>query len=243
MAIDLQVDVRNEISSIRIADTQSSTETELPCTNIVIAAGAWSPRVFEMLFPHASIKLPIGSLAGHSLVVRSPRWTENDEERGCHSVFLSSSGSDGYSPEIFSRRGGHIYIAGANSPSAPLPDLATDAKNSISRASIQRLRETAREYLGQSSMDDDADDLEVVREGLCFRPITDTEKPILARIPDDCLGVNVRARPAPEGGVYLAAGHGPWGISLSLGTGKVMAEMVQDRSLSADVSGLSLRLR
>jgi glycine/D-amino acid oxidase-like deaminating enzyme len=42
------------------------------------------------------------------------------------------------------------------------------------------------------------------------------------------------------GGVYIASGHGPWGISLSLGTGQVMAELVEGRELSADISGLGL---
>jgi glycine/D-amino acid oxidase-like deaminating enzyme len=35
----------------------------------------------------------------------------------------------------------------------------------------------------------------------------------------------VGTRGTREGGVFIAAGHGPWGISLSLGTGKVMSEI------------------
>ncbi|ORY67263.1 FAD dependent oxidoreductase [Pseudomassariella vexata] len=233
-AISIRTDVCNEVSSIRIADTQSSTETDIPCTKIILTAGAWSPEVFKKLFPNTGFKLPIASLAGHSLVVKSPRWTKQDEEKGCHAVFMTSE--PGYSPEIFSRIGGHIYIAGVNSATEPLPGLATDAKHNISKPSILRLRDTAREMLGQ---DDAEDDFEVVREGLCFRPVTNSGLPIVDRIPDACLGVSTR--PGAEGGVYLAAGHGPWGISQSLGTGKVLAEMVQGRELSVDISGLALK--
>lgn len=225
--------MRNEISSICIANTQSSTETDIPCTNIVIAAGAWSPQVFATLFPTSEFALPVSSLAGHSLVVKSPRWAAEHEAHGCHAVFMTSQ--PGYSPEIFSRIGGHIYIAGLNSATAPLPVLATDSKGKIEKSAIEKLRGTVREVLGGD------DDLEVVREGLCFRPVTDRGTPILSRIPDSCLGPSVSARPAPEGGVYLAAGHGPWGISMSLGTGKVMAEMIQGRELSANVSNLALK--
>ncbi|KAI1379980.1 FAD dependent oxidoreductase [Hypoxylon crocopeplum] len=232
-AISIQTDMRNELSSICIADTQSSTETDIPCTNVVIAAGAWSPQVFATLFPTSKFKLPVSSLAGHSLVVKSPRWTREHEGHGCHAVFMTSQ--PGYSPEIFSRMGGHIYIAGLNSATEPLPGLATDSKGRIAKSAIEKLRETVREVLGE-------DDLEVVREGLCFRPVTDRGTPFLSRIPDRCLGPAVSTRPAPEGGVYLAAGHGPWGISMSLGTGKVMAEMIQGRELSADVSGLALKI-
>ncbi|CAJ2504495.1 Uu.00g118890.m01.CDS01 [Anthostomella pinea] len=237
-ALSIAADVRGELSSICIADTQSSSETDVPCTNIIIAAGAWSAQVFATLFPTSTTKLPVSSLAGHSLVVKSPRWLrEHEEKLGCHSVFMTST-QPGYSPEIFSRIGGHIYIAGLNSATEPLPALATDAKAGISQSAIETLRDTAREVLGKGSVEDD---LEIVREGLCFRPVTDRGTPILGRIPDRCLGDGVATRTGAEGGVYLAAGHGPWGISMSLGTGKVVAEMVQGRGLSADVSMLSLR--
>ncbi|KAI2472302.1 nucleotide-binding domain-containing protein [Annulohypoxylon bovei var. microspora] len=232
-AISIQTDVRNELASICVADTQSSSETDIPCTNVVVAAGAWSPQVFATLFPTSGFKLPVSSLAGHSLVVKSPRWTEEHEGSGCHAVFLTSQ--PGYSPEIFSRIGGHIYVAGLNSATEPLPALATDSKNNISKSAIEKLRGTVKEVLGE-------DNIEVVREGLCFRPATDRGTPILSRIPDSCLGPAVNTRSAPEGGVYLATGHGPWGISMSLGTGKIMAEMIQGRELSADVSGLSLHV-
>lgn len=231
-AISIQTDVRDELSSICIADTQSSTETDIPCTNVVIAAGAWSSQVFKTLFPTSNFKLPVSSLAGHSLVVTSPKWKSEHEHGGCHALFLTSS--PGYSPEIMSRIGGHIYIAGLNSATEPLPDLATDSKGRISRSSIDTLRQTANEVLGE-------DDIQVVREGLCFRPVTERGTPILSRVPDEYLGPSIGTRPGPEGGVYVATGHGPWGISMSLGTGLVMAEMIQGRELSADISRLALK--
>jgi len=40
--------------------------------------------------------------------------------------------------------------------------------------------------------------------------------------------------------VFLAAGHGPWGISNSLGTGKVMSEMIEGQETSVDIRGLGL---
>ncbi|KAF3002309.1 hypothetical protein E8E14_003983 [Neopestalotiopsis sp. 37M] len=208
-ATAVMMDMRNEVSSIRITDTKSGTESDVPCVSIVIAAGAWSPQVFAALFPRSSLKLPISSLAGHSLVVRSPRWTTDYEQRaGCHAVFVSDG--SGYSPEIFSRAGGHIYIAGLNSATEPLPPLATDSKLGVSKSAIAQLRATACEMLGCGQTEDD---LEVVREGLCFRPTTTSGSPIIDRIPDTHLGEGITTRPGANGGIYLAAGHGPWGIS------------------------------
>ncbi|KAI0475827.1 FAD dependent oxidoreductase [Xylariaceae sp. FL0804] len=269
-AVAATTDVRGELASVRIAtiDTDTDidgttgttgTETDVPCTRLVVAAGAWSPDAFAQLFPDAKIRLPLGSLAGHSLVLRSPRWagsrSDNSSSGGggvncCHAVFASGAADarPGFSPEVFSRADGVIYVAGLNSAALPLPRRATDATTTtggIDPEAAARLRHTARRVLGRrragEDEDEDEDDLEVVREGLCFRPVhTSRGTPVLDRIPDRLLGDGITTRPGAEGGVFLAAGHGPWGISMSLGTGKVMAEMIQGRPLSADVSGLAL---
>ena len=135
----------------------------------------------------------------------------------------------GYSPEIFSRVGGEIYIAGLNSAALPLPEIATDRK--IDEKSIEVLKTTAKRLLGKEDGDDD---LEILREGLCFRPVSGKGVPIIGKVDEGLLGVKT------EGGVWIAAGHGPWGISLSLGTGKVMSEMVEGRQTSANVRTLAL---
>lgn len=218
---------------MKILKNGSTSELEILCTRLVITAGAWSPIVFETLFPEAKIELPISSLAGHSLVVRSPRWSKQLEDSGCHAVFTTESGS--FAPEIFSRIGGEIYIAGLNSTTTPLPAVATESK--IIQESVRQLQTTAIRLLG---LPGGVNDLEVLREGLCFRPVTSRGTPILSRIPDAKLGEGYTTRGGGEGGVYLAAGHGPWGISMSLGTGKVMAEMIQGLPTSAGVEALAL---
>lgn len=229
--ISVSTDMRDTLSSVRIASTSDSTETDIPCTRLVIAAGAWSGQVFSNLFPQSKLKLPISSLAGHSLVVRSPRWLSSHEEGGCHAVFTTDAA--GYSPEVFSRIGGEIYIAGLNSSSIPLPKLANESQ--IDEESIETLKTTATRLLGVPGKEDD---LEVIRTGLCFRPVTNRGTPILGRVPDKHLGGGISTREG--GGVWVGAGHGPWGISLSLGTGKCLAELVEGGETSADVTGLGL---
>ncbi|KAF8862655.1 FAD dependent oxidoreductase [Acephala macrosclerotiorum] len=226
-AISVGKDVRDELSNIRILNTNTYAETDIPCTKILIAAGAWSPQVFETLFPNSSFKLPISSLAGHSLVVRSKKWSKEHEGRGCHAVFTTDS--SGYSPEIFSRMGEEIYIAGLNSSSIPLPKLATESE--LDQKSVTTLKKTAEKLLG-------VDGVEVLRERLCFRPVTRRGTPILSRIEDKLLG-NISTR-IGEGGVWMASGHGPWGITNSLGTGMVMSERIMGKKISVDISGLEL---
>lgn len=221
---------QGELSRIHLLNTATKTESSLDCATILIAAGAWSPTVFSTLFPASKRKLPLSSLAGHSLIVRSSSWPDGNEQ-GCHAVFTTEE--SGYSPEIFSRASGEIYVAGVNSSVIPLPDLP--GESTINEDDIRTLEKTAQRIL----VTDKDKNLEIVRKGLCFRPVTERGTPILGRIPDEDLG-GIKTRHDSEGGIWLAAGHGPWGISMALGTGKVMAEMMQGEPTSASVRGLGL---
>ncbi|KAF3901935.1 hypothetical protein ABW21_db0208006 [Orbilia brochopaga] len=220
-----------ELESLVFADGESGEEV-LPCSHILISAGPWSGRVFETLFPGPSYRLPISSLAGHSIVVRTPIYQpqqEDDTGSDCHAVF---AGIDGlaWHPELFSRVNGDIYLAGLNSSTIPLPDVATDVK--AQTGDIEELVSLADDLVGESNVT-------VVKTGLCHRPVTPAGRPMLARIPDDVL--DIKTAKGGKGGVYVCAGHGPWGISLSLGSGKVMSDMMMGDAPCVDVSQLGLQ--
>lgn len=153
--------------------------------------------------------------------------------KGCHAVFATDT--LGFSPELFSRIGEEIYIAGLNSTNIPLPKVATDAK--IQLAAIEQLKGVAKRMLGILDQDDD---LQVLREGLCFRPVTPSGRPIVSKIPDDKLGGGFSTRGGGAGGVFVAAGHGAWGISQSLGTGKTLSELLDGRPTSANIKALTI---
>jgi glycine/D-amino acid oxidase-like deaminating enzyme len=55
------------------------------------------------------------------------------------------------------------------------------------------------------------EDLEVLKEGLCFIPVTGSGRPIVSRVPDESLGNGLKTRGGGDGGVFVSAGHGPWG--------------------------------
>lgn len=232
-AVKISQDDSGEMSGIRV-EHKSGTDHKIPCTRLLITAGAWTPSVFSTLFPASKTKIGVSQLAGHSVVVKSPRWTKEHEMKGCDAVFTTMR--SGFSPEIFSRLGEEIYVAGLNDASIPLPKLPTDAK--IDPSSIDELKKVSERLLGKDGTD--VSDLEVVREGVCFRPVTRNGVPILSQIPDRDLG-DIVTKPGSDGGVFVAVGHGPWGISQSLGTGKVMQEMLERRTLSADVGALGMQ--
>lgn len=217
------------LSDITILNTTTQEEKTLPCTHLILAAGAWSAQVHRTLFPSSKISLPISSLSGHSLVLRSPHWppkpdvtddsTNSITRQDCHAVFTTDA-EGGYSPEIFSRMpDGHIYLAGLNSSTYHLPKIANE--RIIDPSSIEVLKKTAHNLLG--------DDFEVVREGVCWRPVAKRGVPIVA---------DLKAK--GEEGVIVSAGHGAWGISNSLGTGYIVAGMVEGRDMEEYVGLLGV---
>lgn len=201
------------LSAVEAINLHTKKKITVQCDHLVIAAGAWSSEVYGALFPKSKTRIPITSLAGHSLVLRSPRWppprldkteiANPSVKEDCHAVFTTDAEA-GYSPELFSRMpDGHIYIAGLNSSTYPLPQVANERV--IDPDSIAVLKKTAHRLLG--------DDFELVRESVCWRPVAKKGVPIVAEL---------------EKGVILSAGHGPWGISNSLGTGFCVAGMIQE---------------
>lgn len=243
------------VTNVKVLNLDTREESIIPCTSLVVCTGPWTPHTFNDLFPSTRASIPTSPLAGYSLVFRSPRHTlahERETYGGrSHAVFATHPVSCGFSPEIFSRHGGFIYIAGLNNRGIPLPERAEDAIKLIDKAELSKLKSVAVRLMGRlpggtdESADDivNIDDLEVVREGLCFRPVSKHGAPIVSKVARNLLGNKVRTgseETSASGGVFVATGHGPWGISLSLGTGKVVAEMIQGVRTSADVSGLGI---
>lgn len=251
--------VRNEagtITGVRIVNLNTKSESTIPCTNLVVCAGPWTPQVFRDLFPFSKVALPIYPLAGYSLVLHSPRHTLEHEQKKyhgeTHALFTTWPPSCGFSPELFSREGREIYIAGLNTKTIPLPERADDSHNSVDQKEMDRLKAASVRLLGKlaegktESSDEtpNLNDLKIVREGLCFRPASDRGTPFVGRIDDSLLGEGIKtATGSRKGGVFVASGHGPWGISLALGTGKVIADLVEGVQPAVDISGLGVTRR
>ncbi|KIW08295.1 uncharacterized protein PV09_01213 [Verruconis gallopava] len=228
--LSVSKDARDELAGVRILSAKDGTETDIPCSRIVVTAGPWTPSVFRTLFPRSNTVLPITPLAGHSLLLRSPRWTSGEAD--AHAVFCTDS--PGFQPEFFSRTCGEIWFGGLNNSAIPLPPSADKAQPDPD--AVKQLVHMAKQLLGVPGKDD----LQVVREALCFRPVTPSGLPIVSRVPDETLGDGLKTRGGGQGGVFVSAGHGPWGIALSLGTGKILSELVEGFEPSCKIDQLVL---
>lgn len=217
----------------------------LLCKDVVVAAGCWSPRVFDTLVGR-KMNPSVRPLPGYSMVVRSPRYSRSIFQQNdslstvemSHATFYPPTKDWKYSPEAMARmtRSGkpEIYIAGLNDERLALPALAGQSRAMMDKRKLDDLKKTALTLTGNTILgkNEDPDDLELVRKGLCFRPVSTSGVPIISPVKD--------IQSSTGGGLYVATGHGPWGITLSLATGFIMAEMLEGKDTSISVAPFAL---
>lgn len=86
----------------------------------------------------------------------------------CHAVFATDT--MGFSPEWFARIGGELYLAGLNSTSIPLPEVATDVR--ANERAIDQLKQCAKAMM----LNVPGKDFEVLREGLVGFTVPTTQR-------------------------------------------------------------------
>ena len=148
------------------------------------------------------LRLPtVYGLKGYSVTLAAP-------DVPAHALFVDYRTADGRAlePEIFPRPDGEVYVCGMADP-APLPDSPEGVE--VNENSCDTLARAA----GRVSVALAA--ARITRRQACYRPVTDDGIPLIGPVPG-----------AP--GVFVATGHGPWGILNAPATGLAMAELVAD---------------
>ena len=148
------------------------------------------------------LRLPtVYGLKGYSVTLAAP-------DVPAHALFVDYRTADGRAlePEIFPRPDGEVYVCGMADP-APLPDSPEGVE--VNESSCDTLARAA----GRVSVALAA--ARITRRQACYRPVTDDGIPLIGPVPG-----------AP--GVFVATGHGPWGILNAPATGLAMAELVAD---------------
>jgi glycine/D-amino acid oxidase-like deaminating enzyme len=224
-----------------------ATLNKLDCSHILLAAGPWTPSVFGSLFPRAKerCQVSISPLAGWSITLELPPLPAGAAlPSGSDGVFMSDV-QGGFSPEFFTRllsrpEGSsestpdrwEIWFGGLNSSTEPLPDaISSKSVPSVTEAQIQNLMSVVMRIFTYAAPQDGGviQGPQVTNTALCFRPATRTGRPIIARIPDELYSQHksrLAGNETGDGGLFICSGHGPWGIALSLGSGKVMSQIM-----------------
>ncbi|WFD38896.1 uncharacterized protein MJAP1_001862 [Malassezia japonica] len=220
-AVGLQMDA-GKVTGVKVeADGKEET---IPATDVVIATGPWTGKLLHKWFTPDTLPSFLRAAAqidgsrAHSIVIQAAK--NHQLSADCFFSEMRYGNSAG-APELYIRPKGVAYISGGTDD-VPIPELADDVQ--FDKKYTDELQRQAAvvspEYLDVKS------DATLKREQACYLPLSPrTAAPII--------GGNA------ESGIYLAAGHAVWGINNSLGTGKVMAELLLDgKATSADIRHL-----
>ncbi|WFC94834.1 hypothetical protein MBRA1_001470 [Malassezia brasiliensis] len=220
-AVGLVMD-NNKVKGVQVES--NGKEETLPATDVVLATGPWTGKVLNQWFtpetlpPFLRAAAMIDGSRAHSIVIQAAK--NHQLSADCFFSEMSYGNSAG-APELYIRPKGEAYISGG-SDDVPLPELADDVSYDprLTKELQRQAAVVSPEYLDVSK------DAELKTEQACYLPLSPrTAAPIL--------GGNA------DMGIFVAAGHSVWGINNSLGTGKVMAELLLDgKATSADIRHL-----
>lgn len=171
---------------------------------LVVACGAWTPRLLE--------NIHITAERAHSITVKT-----GSTPLPPTAVFLElkTKSHDRKSPEIYPRIE-EVYICGFSDQNYPLPSRAQQVVVDEERCEeLKTVVDLTSTKLSQYPID---------KKQACYLPLSDRGYPYLGRVSEN---------------IFVNSGHGVWGICLSLGSAKVLSELIFDgRVSSANVSRL-----
>ncbi|KAH9856205.1 FAD dependent oxidoreductase [Lenzites betulinus] len=196
-----KIDVDKRTKQVRGVNYTTGTDSEThthPATHVILAAGAWSPKIVPAL--------PIVGTRAHSITIR-PR-------PGAHiapyvlftEIALQGASGGIVSPEIYARPTDEVYCCGPGDDSR-VPETVDEVEVDASAC------ESIREHV--ASISKELREGEVDRRQACFLPVVGSGGgPIVGE-----------AKSIAEG-LIIATGHTCWGICNAPGTAKALAELV-----------------
>ena len=184
------------LNSTSVSYVSESGTSTLPANTIIVTTGPWTPTLLP--------SIPISTSRAHSIVIE-PAEQLPAEQLPAEAVFFDY---DDMHPELYSRPSS-VYICGPTDSTHPLPSYAKDVV--VLEKQISQLETFAKKISTR------LENGEVVVKQACYLPFHQRGFPAIGWI----------TSPKPgRAGVFVAAGHAVWGISMAPGTGKVVAEMV-----------------
>ena len=214
----------NKVDKLEVKDVKSGDSKTIDVDDLVIAAGPWTGSLISRLFPptlfpaHLKSASSIDGSRAHSVVIESHKPLSAD----ClfTDMTYGPGGRKAGAPELYCRSDGTAYVCGGSDDVA-LPEFADEV--GFDEEKIAALLEQSK-VLSPSSLDLDGGATLRAKQA-CYLPISNrTGNPIIGG----------------KEGVYVAAGHSCWGITNSLGTGKVLSELILDGKVqSANIRGLT----
>ncbi|KPM41810.1 hypothetical protein AK830_g4756 [Neonectria ditissima] len=217
---------------------EDQTTTRIKCKQLLLACGPWTPTVYQRLFPSSTIRLQWTTNAGDWIICKNPCPTSQDSV-----AFVSFAGLIGEKFEFAGRNDGTIWACGRRNLTAVLP--SPGHSDTPDQQLINELRGRAREWLnwGCNCAEKHTDDFQILSQGRAFRPATRSGLPVMSEVPPSGLSIDVtedgRATTSSSV-VFVCWGHGSWGLTLGMGSGRLMAQLMRGEKPGIDMFPFSL---
>lgn len=227
-AVSATLSGSNDLLSLDVLDEYKKS-TALKADKLIIAAGPWTPATFKKLFPQSSVKFDPVISAGEWFIFENP---EPLSKRSVGAVYLDEI--VGQKLEFAGRNDHTIWATGEKSYFGEVPDLGHVPTPDL--GSLAKLRNYSDTFLTRSH--GPKQELRVIGSGRAYRPATETQLPIIASVP----GCRLSGNRCENGktGVYINSGHGSYGVTLGMGSGKLMSQIVLGRPTDLNVSKFGL---
>lgn len=248
-SVSIDNDSSTHFTTATVESLDSTKSRNISVSTIVIAAGPWSPPVFSTLFPNTTTKIPMNPVVrsqNHVLLKMPERGGgSSDRHKASEQVILSNLVEGGHGFEACSFTNGSLWIGGYDDVTDEVPESADSVKPRP--AAIKAIVQLARRFTGH-----DFDEERDVVAGRCYLPQATPDHPIIANVGWDRLvsggdaarASDNRGRTEPcsvlKAGLFVNTAHNDDGVTLSLGSGKVMSELLLGVEPSVDISGLGL---
>lgn len=236
--IDATLSSDNYVQSVGCLKKDLTT-VRIACTKLLLACGPWTPTVYKTLFPSSPIHLQFSTSAGDWILCKNPCPTTQKSV-----AFVSFNGIVGEKLEFAGRNDGTIWVCGRKNFAAVLPPPGLIAEPDESM--VEELRDRARMWLNSRCrcIDKHTDELQLVDKGRAFRPTTKSGLPTISEVlASDLTSTRTDTAQGPNtsGSIFVCWGHGSYGLTLGLGTGKLMCQLMCDEKPDLDISLFALK--
>ncbi|CVL06785.1 uncharacterized protein FMAN_11881 [Fusarium mangiferae] len=154
-------------------------------------------------------------------------------------AFVSFESYIGEKFEFAGRNDGSIWVCGRRNFNAKLP--SPGQSDEPDNALIEEMSRLARKWLNRdcSHHEEHCDDVQIVKKGRAFRPATKSELPVMSKVKPSDITPNYTSHST---GIFVCCGHGSWGLTLGMGSGRVMSQTIRGEQSDIDLSPFSLAL-
>ncbi|KAI1362625.1 hypothetical protein F5Y08DRAFT_269231 [Xylaria arbuscula] len=244
VAVDLSTD--NRIQAVTCVNHRQET-IAIPCVQLLLACGAWTPMVFDSLFPSSPIELQWTTDAGDWAC-----WKNQCPTTQATTAFVSFANIAGSKMEFAGRNDGTIWACGRRNLTARLPPPGHQQEPDDMM--INELAGYAQKWINWQcncnsisveNNHENHNSIQLIDKGRAFRPATPSGLPIIDKVSPLDLTItstncNTSLTRESSSGLFVCWGHGSYGLTLGMGSGRLMAQLMFGEKPDIDLSNFAL---